>query len=130
MVAAECAKRVSLQILHKDAIGDTPFLYVTDYTRRPDLCPTPSETWSRGLENRIVQVVLYDEQRQMMKSVEAGGFYDVRNLRLKESSTKNGILGRLGGSGRLIEKLKSRTPNEELRALLLWVVTSTLAVYV
>jgi hypothetical protein len=68
--------------------------------------------------------MLFDEQCQMMENAEPGCFYDIHNLRLKRSSTKNGVLGCLGGSERLIKKLKSRTPNEELGALLLWVVTS------
>ena len=115
--------KVALQVLHKDYIGDTPYLYVTDYTCRPDLCPIPPAAWSRGLEGRIVKVMLYDQQCHMAEKVDLGGFYTIRNLRLKKSPTGNGVQGRLGGSERLIDKLKTRdTVNEGLQALFSWVV--------
>ena len=67
--------------------------------------------------------MLCDQQGHMAEKVDLGSFYTIRNLRLKKSPTGSGVQGRLGGSERLIDKLKTRdTVNEGLQALFSWVV--------
>jgi len=71
----------------------------------------------RGLEKRIVKVVLWDEQMEMAKNIEPGCYYTIRKLRLMQSTTGGQFQGRLGGAERLIHRLKS-TESSRLAALL------------
>jgi hypothetical protein len=67
-----------------------------------------------------VKIMLCDGQEEMAKTMEPGGFYSICNLRLRKSTANNELQGRLGGTERLIQKLKSKdTENEELQALFL-----------
>jgi hypothetical protein len=73
----------------------------------------------RGLEKRIVKVVLWNEQMEMAKNVEPGCYYTIRKLRLMQSTTGGQFQGRLGGAERLIHRLKStESSNARLAALL------------
>jgi hypothetical protein len=96
------------------------YIYITDYTVHPDLPVVPaSSAWSRGLEKRIVKVVLWDEQMSMANSVEPGCYYTIRKLRLMQSTMGGQFQGRLGGTERLIHRLKSiDTGNARLAKLL------------
>lgn len=96
------------------------YIYITDYTHHPDLPVVPAiNAWSRGLDKRIVKVVLLDEQMAMAKTVETGCYYTIRKLRLLQSTTGGQFQGRLGGAERLIHRLRSTdSSNVRLAALL------------
>lgn len=94
------------------------YCYITDYTHHLDL-PIMAEAWARGLERRIVKVVLWDGQIEMAKNIEVGSYYTIRNLRLSQSTAGDQFQGRLGGSERLINKLRTGdSANERLATLL------------
>ena len=99
---------------------DTPYLYITDYTAFKDLPAVLSEdAWARGLDGQIVKVSLVDKQVDLVKTIEPGCFYAIRNMRLKNVTMAKETQGRLGGEDRLIHRLKVKdTTNEELKALL------------
>ncbi|OBZ65733.1 hypothetical protein A0H81_14324 [Grifola frondosa] len=102
-------------ISHKD---DHTYLYVTDYTSRSDLVPV-TPTITAGLKDRVVRVSLHDAQVDTAKNLEPGDFITMRNLRLKPSGRQEQLSGRLGGSQRLINKLKANgNGNAELKSLL------------
>jgi len=109
------------QVLHVDyKPNGVSSIYITDYTRHPDLPVVPaSNAWSHGLEKRIVKVILWDQQLEMAKAVEPGCYYTIRKLRMVQSTTGNQFQGRLGGSERLVHKLQAKsTSNDKLVALL------------
>ena len=101
------------QVLHADYNPNgLSHIYVTDYTRHADLPVVPASCgWSHGLEKRIVKVVLWDEQMAMAKNVQSGWYCTIRKLRLMQSTTGGQFQGRLGGSERLIHRLKSANSN-------------------
>ena len=98
------------------------YLYVTDYTSRDDLVPV-AFTVPRALQLRdcIVKIALHDDQAETAKQLEAGDFVAIRNLRLRPSGSEQKlVMGRLGGSQRLLSKLQPNSPNNhELQALLM-----------
>ena len=103
------------------------YLYVTDYTARPDLVPVSAAIASGALAERVVRVSLNDEQIEIGKSLEVGDFIAIRNLRLRASNGGTFLSGRLGGHQRLITKLNPKsTANVELRELLRCVVAVVL----
>jgi hypothetical protein len=75
-----------------------------------------NDAWAHGLEGRILKIGLWDEQIDLAKLLEPGHFYSISKLRLKKFSVGNGFVGRLGGSERLIKKLK--VPNDSNESLL------------
>ncbi|OCH93878.1 hypothetical protein OBBRIDRAFT_789916 [Obba rivulosa] len=105
------------------------YMYVTDYTSRPDLAPVaPSITRLAAHKDRVVKIVLNDAQAETAKNLKAGDFISIRNLRIKRSGTGQ-FAGRLGGDQRLIDKLHMNGDREELKALLQrkqgWEISST-----
>lgn len=115
------------QVLHADYNPNgVSSIYVTDYTRHPDLSiVSEKHAWSHGLDKRIVKVTLWDEQLEMAKAVKPGCYYTIHKLRMVQSTTSNQFQGRLGGAERLIHKLKAKpTGNDKLVALLEYVATA------
>ncbi len=90
--------------------NERAFIYVTDYTFRPDLAPIPATAeWVRDVDpDRIVKIALFQDQAETAKALKAGDIIAVRNVRLKQG-LKNKVTGYLGGTERLIFKLQ---PNE------------------
>ncbi|PSR77622.1 hypothetical protein PHLCEN_2v7812 [Hermanssonia centrifuga] len=90
--------------------NERAFIYVTDYTFRPDLAPIPATAeWVRDVDpDRIVKIALFQDQAETAKALKAGDIIAVRNVRLKQG-LKAKVTGYLGGSERLIFKLQ---PNE------------------
>jgi hypothetical protein len=94
-------------------------LYITDYTERNDLATPPAVLWSRGLPGRIVTLELHGAQSKMADKMEIGAFFTVKHMRLIKRITSGcQVVGRIGGSDRLIHKLNANNPNEELENLL------------
>lgn len=107
---------------------NTTYLYVTDYTSRDDLVPV-AFTVPRALQlqDRIVKIALHDDQAETAKQLEGGDFVAIRNLRLRSSGMEQKLMGRLGGSQRLLSKLQANSPNNhELQALLMYVFVGDL----
>ncbi|KZT09597.1 uncharacterized protein LAESUDRAFT_512246 [Laetiporus sulphureus 93-53] len=105
-----------LQVSSKDTYT---YLYVTDYTSRPDLSPVAATTPEfRDLEDRVVKIALFDAQVESAKNLESGDFILVRNLRMRPSRSSRRLVGRLASNQRYIVKLQPDARNEELRDLL------------
>ncbi|EJF66176.1 hypothetical protein DICSQDRAFT_132309 [Dichomitus squalens LYAD-421 SS1] len=109
----------TVEVICISAKDDFSYLYVTDYTARPDLVPVAATIASGALAERVVRISLNDAQIEVGKSLETGDFVAIRNLRLRPSNGGTLLSGRLGGQHRLITKLNPKsTSNIELRALL------------
>ena len=77
---------------------------------------------NRGLEGRIVTLELHGQQSKMADKMETGSFFNVKHIRLLERVMGIGrVVGKIGGSDRLIHKLNVNNPNEELEKLLEYV---------
>lgn len=97
-------------------------MYITDYTKRSDLAILPTGLWSRELQGRIVTLELQGEQSKVADKVDIGGFFNVKRIRLIERVTgAERVVGRIGGPNRLIYKLKTSDPSEELQQLIRYV---------
>ncbi|KAI0748478.1 hypothetical protein C8Q80DRAFT_1104088 [Daedaleopsis nitida] len=107
------------EVVHISGKDDYLYLYITDYTMRSDLVPVSAVIASGVLVDRVVRISVYDAQVDTAKSLEAGDFIAIRNLRLRPSGNENRLCGRLGGDQRLITKLNPKAAgNPELKALL------------
>jgi hypothetical protein len=81
-------------------------LHVTDYTSRSELSSFyVKESWGRGLEGRILTIQLLNEQVKRANSLEAGAYYKIKNLRLKNNVIERQFMGQLGGEEVLIQML-------------------------
>lgn len=104
------------------------FIYVTDYTSHPDLPSLPpNEPWSRGLEGRIVKIVLWDEQVELAKTVRVGSYYSIERLRLRRHITGQQVQGRLGGQQKNVHMLNPQNQTKTELMQLLRYVTPTLS---
>jgi hypothetical protein len=102
-------------------------LYITDFTERSDLATPPTALWSRGLQGQIVTLELQGQQSKMADKMESGAFFTIKHIRLIERHTGAGrVVGRIGGPDRLIHKLNTNSPNQELEDLLECVRSITL----
>ncbi|THH29587.1 hypothetical protein EUX98_g4596 [Antrodiella citrinella] len=113
----------TVQLLAISAKEDRKYIYVTDYTSRPDLAPVYIDSQVTHLigVDRIVKITLFDEQSKVAEGLELGNYISIKNLRLKPSlpGVDGNIAGRLGGNERLICKLQPQNSgNEELIELL------------
>ncbi|KAJ7481233.1 hypothetical protein B0H11DRAFT_2024748 [Mycena galericulata] len=72
-----------------------------------------NEPWARGLNGYVLKVLLLKEQSNMIKSLQVGRHYLVKNLRLEPSVTEREFRGRLGTSERQIHLIN---PNSSLLA--------------
>ncbi|KAL1944803.1 hypothetical protein VTO73DRAFT_3233 [Trametes versicolor] len=114
-----CHFKCTVEVVHVSPKDDFTYLYVTDYTSRTDLVPVSASIAPETLADRVVRVELRDAQVDIAKSLEAGDFVAIRNLRLRPSGGGTLLAGRLGGDQRLITKLNPKsTGNADLRALL------------
>ncbi|KAF9446331.1 hypothetical protein P691DRAFT_673854, partial [Macrolepiota fuliginosa MF-IS2] len=109
----------TVELLHITKRGpDGKYLHVTDYTAHPELSSYRyGESWSQGLEGRIVSILLRDAQEQHANTLRVGAFLTVKNLRLRDSKIKMRFQGELGGQEVLIHPLNSKHPNDDLQAL-------------
>ncbi|KAI0362516.1 hypothetical protein OH77DRAFT_61120 [Trametes cingulata] len=111
--------KCTVEVIHVSPKDDFTYLYVTDYTARPDLVPVSASIAPAALADRVVRVELRDAQVDTAKNLEAGDYVAIRNLRLRPSGTGTCLAGRLGGDQRLITKLNPKASgNADLRALL------------
>ncbi|RPD66503.1 hypothetical protein L226DRAFT_609332 [Lentinus tigrinus ALCF2SS1-7] len=110
----------TVEVVHVSPKDDFLYLYVTDYTSRPDLVTvSPSIVTPTVSADRIVRISLYDSQVETARNLEVGDVISIRKLRLHQTGGEGRICGRLGGDERLIMKLNpNSTKNTELRALL------------
>ena len=85
---------------------DRTYLYVTDYTSRPDLVPVHVDSQiTRVLENnQILKIALFDEQAKLAAELNTGDYIAIKNLRLRpaRAGMHGDLVGRLGGDERLI----------------------------
>lgn len=110
-------------MVHVSRKADETHIYVTDYTVHPNLSSDRyEEEWSQGLDQLILSIVLRGPQSQAARNLHPGSFLMINNLRLKHSIIANRFQGELGGNEMLIHRLNAENPNDELRALLKWVV--------
>ncbi|KAG1728642.1 uncharacterized protein EDB91DRAFT_852261 [Suillus paluster] len=109
----------TIEVLHVDlASVEEPLVYVTDYTFNPDLVnPAEPAPWARGLDRRIVKIVLEGGQTGRAHDLQQGAMYRIKNLRLIKRTGVKGSFGRLGGDERLIIPANDRE-KEEVKALL------------
>ncbi|KAI0373030.1 hypothetical protein BV20DRAFT_849182 [Pilatotrama ljubarskyi] len=111
--------KCTVEVVHVSPKDDFTYLYVTDYTARPDLVPVSASIAPVALVDRVVRVELRDAQVDTAKNLEAGDYVAIRNLRLRPSGGGTRLAGRLGGDQRLITKLNPKASgNADLRALL------------
>ena len=110
------------QVVYVSPKDNFLYLYVTDYTARPDLVMvSPSMVTPTASADRILRITLHDSQVETAKNLEVGDIISIRKLRLRPTGEGN-LYGRLGGDERLIMKLNpNSTKNAELRALLRYV---------
>ncbi|KAI0723872.1 hypothetical protein C8T65DRAFT_734380 [Cerioporus squamosus] len=110
----------TVEVVHVSPKDDSLYLYVTDYTSRPDLVTvSPSIVTPTASADRIVRISLHDSQVETAKNLEVGDLVSIRKLRLRSTGGESSVHGRLGGDERLITKLNpNSTKNAELRALL------------
>ncbi|KAI0807789.1 hypothetical protein C8Q74DRAFT_1322450 [Fomes fomentarius] len=109
----------TVEVVHISPKEDYSYLYMTDYTTRPDLVPVSTTIVSHAPPDGIVRVSLKDAQAETGKNLVIGDFVAIRNLRLRGSGSDNQLSGHLGGDQRLISRLNPKaTGNGELRALL------------
>ncbi|CAL1705544.1 unnamed protein product [Somion occarium] len=116
--------RCTVQVLgisHKD--DERSYLYATDYTCRNDFASVWFDRQPGDLvpNDRILKVLLLDEQAKTAKSLKPGDFVSLRHIRLRTSEYRGEVrlTGRMGGNQRLIFKLNAQgTGNEDLIALL------------
>ncbi|TFK94811.1 hypothetical protein K466DRAFT_508902 [Polyporus arcularius HHB13444] len=110
----------TVEVVHVSPRDGFLYLYVTDYTTRPDLVTvSPSIVTPTASPDRIVRISLHDSQVETAKNLEAGDFIFIRKLRLRQTGGESRVCGRLGGDERLITKLNpNSTKNAELRALI------------
>ncbi|KIJ69117.1 hypothetical protein HYDPIDRAFT_105685 [Hydnomerulius pinastri MD-312] len=94
----------TVELLHVDLNSrDDPCIYVTDYTFRHDLPANVSTAdWARGLDHRVIKIVLDDAQAKSSLDLCIESFYTIRNLRFVRRAAMPAVFGRLGGQDTLI----------------------------
>ncbi|KAI0333614.1 hypothetical protein GY45DRAFT_1297126 [Cubamyces sp. BRFM 1775] len=111
--------KCTVEVVHISPKDDFTYMYVTDYTARNDLVPVSASIAPATLANRVVRIELRNSQVETARSLEAGDFVAITNLRLWPSGGGTLLAGRLGGEQRLITKLKpTAKSNANLQALL------------
>ena len=84
-------------------------VYCTDYTSRDDFAAMPSRApWAKGLENRIVKFILSEGQSVIAKFVKPGDFCRFTKMRLRLDRDSGRVIGLVGGSQDLMEKLNPK----------------------
>jgi hypothetical protein len=58
-------------------------LFVTDYSINPAFFQTASSWCPKGLENRVLQIELWDKASQLGPAMVKGEFYTLGNVRMK-----------------------------------------------
>ncbi|KAJ7085732.1 hypothetical protein B0H15DRAFT_846156 [Mycena belliarum] len=81
-----------------------PVIYVSDYSCHPKL-PAITEPWAKGLDGRVLEVLLDDEQAAILPRLVVGQHYQILHLRFQQSVTKQQFRGRIGGASRLIRPI-------------------------
>ncbi|KAG6884136.1 hypothetical protein C0993_001045 [Termitomyces sp. T159_Od127] len=105
-----------LRVIYDDK--STSCIYVTDYTSRNELVSgRVQSSWGAGLDGSILRIALFNDQAEVAKTIQAGAFYDIQKLRLKQSPTTRQFQGQLGGAERLISLLDPKLSNDRLSAL-------------
>ncbi|PPQ86888.1 hypothetical protein CVT25_012607 [Psilocybe cyanescens] len=114
----------SMKLLHIELKPyQMPRLYLTDYSGNSSVAATcGDEFWARGLEGRIIKIMLDEEQKHIAESATIGTVLSVRKLRLKNNAVENGICGILGGGEKLIVPMNlNRIDNVRLQDLIRYV---------
>jgi hypothetical protein len=113
----------TVQVLktQSDSNGNS-FIWVTDFTQH-DYFLTPSKSWGdpATMDHCVVKVQMRDTQAEQVENLVSGAYYRIRKLRLKKVFGTDQLAGNLGGTERLIIKLREDGTKPELRALVEWV---------
>ncbi|KAJ7461475.1 hypothetical protein FB451DRAFT_1562758 [Mycena latifolia] len=83
-------------------------IYVTDYTCHEQI-PAINEPWARGLDGRVLKVLMDDDQAAMIQRLVIGQCYQILHMKFQQSVTETEFRGRIGGSARLIHPISPRS---------------------
>ncbi|KAJ7172132.1 hypothetical protein C8R46DRAFT_1084903 [Mycena filopes] len=99
-----------VELLHKDQSQDV--IYVSDYSLNPNL-PRVKDTWAHGLDGYVIEIKLYDEQRERMKNLVIGHHYAIVPIRLRAKPGTQELSGSLSGAATLIKPLNPKSSSLE-----------------
>ncbi|TFK54610.1 hypothetical protein OE88DRAFT_933707 [Heliocybe sulcata] len=108
----------TVEVLHAVHLPEqhVSYLYVTDYTSNSSI-PRQDAQWSRGLEDAVLTIRLYNAQAVMAEKLIPGCFCKIRSLQAKRSFDGH-YEGRLGGEGKHIFKMHAGSSDPLLQELI------------